>query len=166
MANPLNNGTLVGRVSQDIREFPNADGSKVLLATIAVDNNFTSGADKTAKTQFVPVRAFLPKSVSGRGSWDRVHKGDLIAVQTRISCEPYTKNGETVYPDPTIEVDGFPQFLESKSVTDARAARNAVAAPVPADETADETIARLQAQLAAQAAPEVNYDNTSPFVGA
>lgn len=166
MANPLNTGTLVGRISQDIKEFPNADGSKVLLATIAVDNNFLSGADKAAKTQFIPVRAFLPKSVVGRGSWDRVHKGDLIAIQTRISCEPYTKNGEQVYPDPTIEVDGFPQFLESKAVTEARSARNAVAAPaVPADETDEQKIARLTAELAAQSAPATNYDETSPFAG-
>ncbi|MET0887439.1 MAG: single-stranded DNA-binding protein [Mycetocola sp.] len=167
MANPLNNGNLIGRVAQDIREFKNADGSKVLLVTIAVDNNFTSGADKTAKTQYIPARAFLPKSVSGRGSWDRVHKGDQIAVQTRISCEPYTKNGETVYPEPTIEIDGFPQFLESKAVTDARAARKAVAAEAPAapaaEETQEETIARLTAELAAQSAPAVNYDETSPF---
>lgn len=182
MANPLNNGTLTGRVSQDIKEFPNSDGSKVLLATIAVDNNFVSGADKTAKTQFVPVRAFLPKSVSGRGSWDRVHKGDLISIQTRISCEPYQKNGETVYPAPTIEVDGYPQFLESKATTEARAARNAVAeqeaaaaatpaaAPVvettvTSGETAEQTIARLEAQLAAQGAQVPNYDETSPFAG-
>ncbi|MCI4659758.1 single-stranded DNA-binding protein [Cryobacterium zhongshanensis] len=162
MTNPLNTGTLVGRVSQDIKEFPNNDGSKVLLVTVAVDNNFTSGADNTAKTQYVPVRAFLAKTVKGRGSWDRVHKGDLIAIQTRISSEPYQKNGETVYPAPTIEVDGFPQFLESKSVTEARAARKAVEAPT-APETPAETIARLTKELATQAAPATNYDETSPF---
>lgn len=167
MTNPLNNGNLVGRVAQDLREFPNSDGSKVLLATIAVDNNFTSGAEKKAKTQYIPVRIFLAKTVSGRGSWDRVHKGDLIAIQTRVACEPYQKNNETVYPDPTIEVDGFPQFLESKATTDARVARNAVAAPAaPADETAEETIARLKAELAEKSAPQVNYEETSPFVGA
>lgn len=163
MSNPLNNGNLVGRVSQDLKVFPNADGSKVVLTTIAVDDNFVSGADRKAKTQFVPVRVFIPKTVQGLGSWDRVHKGDLIGIQTRISCEPYEKNGETVYPAPTIEVDGFPQFLESKATVEARAARNAVAAPAadaseaPAGETQEQTIARLQAQLA---------EATSPFAGA
>lgn len=180
MANPLNNGTLTGRVSQDIKEFPNSDGSKVLLLTLAVDNNFVSGPDKTAKTQFPPLRVFLPKSVAGRGSWDRVHKGDLISVSTRIACEPYQKNGETVYPAPTIEVDGFPQFLESKATTEARVARNAVAEPAaapaaedapaaaaaPAAESPEETIARLEAQLAAQNGSQPNYNNTSPFAGA
>lgn len=161
MANPLNNGTLTGRVAQEIKEFPNADGSKVLLITLAVDNNFVSGPERKAKTQFVPVRAFLAKSVNGRGSWDRVGKGDLVSVSTRIACEPYTKNGETVYPDPTIEVDGFPQFLEPKSVTEARQARHAIA-DTPAEETAEQQIARLQAQLDEQNLAEA----TSPFAGA
>jgi single-strand DNA-binding protein len=166
MTNPLNTGTLVGRVSQDIREFKNNDGSKVLLATLAVDDNFVSGPDKKAKTQFIPVRAFIAKGVNGRGSWDRVGKGDLIGVGIRISAAPYEKAGETVYPEPSIEVDGFPQFLESKAVTEARAARNAVAAPAePVVETPEETIARLQSELAAQSAPATNYDETSPFQG-
>lgn len=164
MANPLNNGTLTGRVAQDIKEFPNADGSKVLLITLAVDNNFVSGADRKVKTQFVPVRAFLPKTVNGRGSWDRVGKGDLISVSTRIACEPYTKNGETVYPDPTIEIDGFPQFLESKQTTEARAAKHAVAAP--AEETPEQQIARLQAELDAANTSQSIAEATSPFAGA
>jgi len=162
MSNPLNNGNLVGRVSQDLKVFPNNDGSKTVLTTIAVDDNFLSGsgADRKVKTQFVPVRIFVPKTVEGLGSWDRVHKGDQIAVQTRISCEPYEKNGETVFPEPTIEVDGFPQFLESKATVDARAAKREVeAAPAAAStETEAETIARLQAELAAA--------TSSPFAGA
>lgn len=168
MSNPLNNGTLTGRTTQVIKEFANNDGSKVLLVTLAVEDNFRSGVDKTAKAQFIPLRVFIPKNVNGRGSWDRVGKGDLISVQTRLACTPYQKDGVTVYPEVSVEVDGFPQFLESKAVTDARAARNAVAADaapaVPADETAEETIARLQAELAAQTATP-NYDETSPFAG-
>ncbi|ROR76100.1 Single-stranded DNA-binding protein [Plantibacter flavus] len=167
MSNPLNGGTLVGRVSQDIKEFPNNDGSKVLLTTLAVDDNFVSGTgdDRKAQTQFIPVRIFLAKTVTGRGAWDRVHTGDLIAIETRIACQPYQKDGQTVFPSPTIEVDGFPQFLEPKSVTDARQARKAVEAPAaPAvAETPEQTIARLQAEIAASGAPATNYDNTSPF---
>jgi len=166
MANPLNNGTLTGRVAQEIKEFPNADGSKVLLVTLAVDNNFLSGPDRKAKTQFVPVRAFLPKSVDGRGSWGRVGKGDLVSIQTRIACEPFEKNGETVYPSPTIEVDGYPQFLESKATTEARAARKATAAPeVPAadDESPEAQIARLQQEIADR---DSIAASTSPFANA
>jgi len=165
MANPLNNGTLTGRVAQDKKVFPNADGSKVVLVTLAVDNNFVSGADRKVRTQFVPVRAFLPKTVQGLGSWDRVGKGDLISVSTRIACEPYEKNGETVYPDPTIEVDGFPQFLESKQVTEARAAKHAVSTPA-AEETPEQQIARLQAELDAANSAQSIAEATSPFAGA
>jgi single-stranded DNA-binding protein len=161
MSNPLNSGTVTGRVSQDIKEFKNADGSKVLLATIAVDDNFKSGPDQKVATQFIPVRAFLSKAVTGRGSWDRVHKGDLISVNVRLSATPYQKNGETVYPDLSAEVDGFPQFLEPKAI--ARAARNAVAAPAAVPETPEEQIARLTAELALQSAPVANYEDTSPF---
>lgn len=169
MSNPRNNGNLIGRVSQEPKVFPNADGSKVLLLTIAADDNFASGKDRKAKTQFVPVRAFIPKTVDGLGAFENVHKGDLIAVSTRISCEPYEKNGETVYPAPTIEIEGFPQFLESKAVVDARLARNAVAsqaaapAAAPAEETPEQTIARLQAELAAQGAGQADFANTDPF---
>lgn len=168
MSNPRNNGNLIGRVSQEPKVFPNADGSKVLLLTVAADDNFASGADRKAKTQFVPVRVFINKNTDGLGAWDNVHKGDLIAIQTRISCEPYEKNGETVYPAPTIEVEGFPQFLESKSVVDARLARNAVAAPAaaaPANESEAETIARLQRELAAAQGGQADFANTDPFNG-
>lgn len=175
MANPHNLGTLTGRVAQDIREFPNGDGSKVLLLTLAVDNNFASGADRKVKTQFIPVRAFLGKTLEGRGSWDRVGKGDLISLATRISCEPYTKDGQTVYPAPTIEADGFPQFLEPKAVTEARAARNATAAPetaapaaAPETESPEAQIARLQQEIVDRDAAAAAMDpaNTSPFANA
>lgn len=165
MTNPANTGILIGRVSQDIKEFPNADGSRVLLISLAVEDNFKSGADQKAQTNFVPLRVFLGKNVQGRGTWDRVHKGDQIAVQTRISAKPYVKDGKTEYPV-TIEVEGFPTFLESKAVVDARAARNAVAASTPAAEapaaeTPEQTVARLQAELAAAQGGDFSTD--SPF---
>jgi single-stranded DNA-binding protein len=167
MSNPLNNVQLVGRVSQDIKEFKNSDESKTLLVTLAVDDNFVSGKDRKAKTQFVPTRVFIGKNVQGRGSWDRVGKGDLIAVQGRITAEPYVKDGETVYPGATIEIEGFPQFLEPRSVTEARAAKNGVAetTAAPVDESPEATIARLQAELA-DAKGESVEESTSPFAHA
>lgn len=174
MANPLNNVTLVGRLSQEIHEFPqNADGSVTLAMTLAVDDNYVSGPDRKAKTNFVSTRIFVPASVranGGNGSWDRVHKGDLIAVNARLSQKPYTNRttGETVYPDaPTVEIDGYPQFLESKQTVEARAARAVAAAPAapaaPAQvaETPEQQIARLQAELAA--AQGGSYSTDSPF---
>jgi len=106
MSNPLNNGTLTGRLAQDIREFPNADGSKTLAITIAVDDNFKSGPDKKAQTQFIPVRAFLGKTVAGHGAWANIHKGDLFSIQVRLASRPYEKDGKTVYPGVTVEAEG------------------------------------------------------------
>lgn len=177
MANPNNFGVLTGRVSQDKRVFENRDGSKTLLVSIAVDDNFRSGPDNKAQTQFISGRAFIPKGTKGLGSWDRVGKGDLISVGTRLAAAPYQKDGKTVFPDVQVEFPDFPQFLESKTVTEERAARNAVAAAAkdapaetaPETEGADE-IARLRAQLADAEAkagvPSTNYDETSPFAGA
>lgn len=171
MANPLNTLSLVGRIASDIKEFPNADGSKVLLITLAVDDNFRSGSDNKVQTNFVPVRAFIPKSVDGRGSWDRVGKGDLVAIAARIVAKPYMKDGETVYPPATIEADGYPQFLESKKVTEERAARKAVesttdapaaAAAAAPEETPEQQIARLQAEISASRLAA----ETSPFTNA
>lgn len=171
MANPNNFGVLTGRLTQDPRVFTNKDGSKSVLINLAVEDNFVSGEDRKAKTHFPPVRAYVPASVDGIGSWGRTHKGDLISVATRISAEPYdNKDGERVYPV-TIEADGFPQFLESKSVTEARAARNAIAAtPAPAqaatpavEETPEAQIARLQAQLEAA---QAGAADTTPFANA
>lgn len=173
MSNPSNTGTLTGRLSQDKQIFKNAKGTTI-LATLAVEDNYLSGQgkDRKAQTQFIPVRIYVPETVSGLGSWDRVHKGDLIQVQTRIACTPYQKNGETVFPEPTVEIDGYPVFLESKQTVDARAARKAVAAApapaaAPAEETPEETIARLQAQLdEVNGTPAADYADTMPFAGA
>lgn len=165
MANPNNFGVLTGRLSQEPKVFPNADGSNTVLVTLAVEDNFVSGSERKAKTHFPTIRAFVPKTVNGTGSWGRVHKGDLISVATRISAESYVKDGETVYPTVTIEADGYPQFLESKRTVDERAARNAVAAAeAPAEtpaveETAEQELARLRAELA-------DREATAPFAGA
>lgn len=158
MANPANFGKFTGRLAQDIVERSNRDGSKTLLIKLAVEDNFTSGEDNKAKTQYPELRAFIPSSVKGRGSWDRVGKGDLIEVMYSVQAGSYEKDGETVYTGNVLQIDGYPNFLEPKSVTEARAARNALTegdAAAPAAEPAagmdpkDAEIARLRAQLAA-----------------
>jgi single-stranded DNA-binding protein len=159
MTNPANNGQLIGRLAQDIKEFANQDGSRKQLITIAVEDNFKSGPEKVAQTNFIQVENFVPAGRTA-GGWDRVHKGDLVAVQIRIDSKPYTKDGETVYPAPKLVVEGFPTFLEPKSVTEARAAKNAVeaAAGTVSDE---DRIAALEAELAAARAGD--YETVAPF---
>lgn len=166
MANPTNFGVLTGRASRDPQVFTNADGSKTALVTMAVEDNFVSGSDRKAKTHYIPVRVFVPKNVEGLGSWGRIHEGDQFSVSTRVSCESYIdkKTNERVYPPATIEADGYPQFLESKQVTEERAARKALAAQAetpaaaPVQETAEQELARLRAELA-------DREATAPFAG-
>ncbi|WP_311245406.1 MULTISPECIES: hypothetical protein [unclassified Microbacterium] len=168
MANPTNNGSITGRVAQDIQSFTNRDGSKSLLITIAARDNFLSGTgeDRKAASQFIDLRAFVPSNVEGNGSWDRVGNGDLISVNYSLSRRPYTdKDGETVFPPVTVEVDGYPVFLESSKVTQERAARKAVAAEAPAPEsTLSETDAQELARLRAQQ-EQLAAEATTPFAG-
>lgn len=175
MANPANTATLIGRLGADLKQFDNADGSKTLLGTLMVDEDFLRAGQSEPQVDRIPIRAFVPAKANGLGSWGRVHKGDLIAVNARISCKSYEKDGQTVYPEPTIEIDGYPRFLEPKSVTDARQARNAAAqsqaapatapqaAPAAQGEQSDaERIAAMEAELAALKGGDASQ---SPFSG-
>lgn len=190
MSNPLNNVTLVGRLSQAIQTFANKDGSKSILVNLAVDDNFKSLNKKTGKTEvqtnYIPLRGYIGKDVQGNGSWDRVNVGDLVAVPARINAKPYDDaQGVTQYPL-TVELEGYPQFLESKAITEARAARKAVAgdgAAAPAEAQAPAAPVKTQAQLdieemeaqlaaaraaapaAAAAVPAGGYENQNPFPG-
>lgn len=171
MTNPANSGNLIGRLAQDIRTFANADGSRKLLITIAAEDNFRSGSDQKAQTSFVQIETFIGAGKTA-GGWDRVHKGDLIAAQYHIDAKPYVDGkGDTVYPQKLV-IDGFPTFLEPKSVTDKRAAENAVKRAQQnsgAEPTAAERIAALEIELnearGADTAPAVDYDSTDPFAG-
>lgn len=170
MANPANKGSLIGRLAQDIKEFSNSDGSKKQLITIAVEDNFKSGPKKEVQTNFIQLENFV---AAGRtaGGWDRVHKGDLVAVDFRIDAKPYTKDGVTEYPTKLV-VDGFPTFLEPKSVTDKRAAERTAKettsadAPEGNDVEAEARIAALEAELAAargEAPATADYEAVAPF---
>lgn len=181
MSNPFNNGTAIGRLARDPQVFDNTNGSKKIIITVMVDDNFRSGPEKKAKSHGIPIETYIAPGAP-LGGWGSIHKGDLIGQDYRVDTTPYTKNGEKVYPI-TLVAEGFPQFLESKSVVDARRAANiaeankaaqAEAAPAAAAPTAEESeLESLRRQVAeaeakaAGAAPAngVDYGNTAPFGG-
>ena len=134
MSNPANNGVLIGRLASDPKVFENADKSRRLLATVAVDDNFKNRAGERP-TQFIQVEAFLPAGQTL--GWNRTGKGDLVALNYRVDTTSYTDaNGEVHYPVRLV-VEGTPTYLEPKSVTDARKnSTAAVAAPAPAGASA------------------------------
>lgn len=183
MSNPLNSHTLVGRVGKNgIKVIANQGGSHTLLFNLAVEDNFQSvdpaDGQRKYRTNFVPLRAFVSDKVQGIGSWENVGEGDLIAVSYAINAKPYTKDGKVQYPL-TLEVEGFPTYLEPKATTQARAQRKAQAAaqasqPQAAAQTGGETaedlrrrLAELEAQQGGQAAQGSveDYASDAPFGG-
>lgn len=170
MANPSAFGLITGRLTRDVHWFNNADGSKTGKVNLAVDNNFRS-RDGSTKTEYLPIDIFVPAGNEAFAkAWGPVGKGDLIQVMLTLSAPTYTnKNtGEVVYPKAvTMTVDGFPTYLEPRSVTQARRA-GAVEAPVAAV-VADVPVAvapaaDTEAMLLARIA-ELEGQVDSPFSG-
>lgn len=168
MSNPLNNATLTGRLSQELKVWDNKDGSKTVAAKIAVDDNYKTKGE--IQTNHIPLRVFVPKTMDGIGSWNLLNVGDLFTVNAALVAKPYTdKNGQKQFPL-EVQVDGFPQFLESKATVEARAAKKAAAQPAAdAPESEEDELARLRAESAQRnapaAAPAEDYSNVGPYQG-
>lgn len=128
MANPNNLVTITGRLARDLTVKTNSDHSTTILGTLMVDENFTNRDGKVA-SQPINFQAFIPASVNGLGGWGNVGKGDLLSMAGRLTNPSYEKDGQMVYPGMRLEIDGFPQFLESRAVTQARRNQNTAAAP-------------------------------------
>lgn len=151
MATNQNNfGILNGRLTKDPVSFENKDGSKKVLVTVAVDNNYTS-RDGKRHSQFISAEAFVPATVEGLGVFEHVAKGDMVGLMTHLESDQYTKDGQTVYSQKVV-IDGV-DFKESRATTQARLAQRAVEANEAASAGAP---AQIDATLA---------DGESPFAG-
>lgn len=135
--NIQNYGITTGRISKDIVAFSNADGSRKMMVNIAAPNDY-KGKDGKTSSEFIALEGFVP-SDKPDGVYALMHKGDLVSIQYTVKSNNYTdkKTGEPVFGQ-TLRIEKV-ALLESKSVTDARAARNAAAtadaeAPVAATE--------------------------------
>lgn len=146
MTNPNNFGTLHGRLARDFKEFKNADGSTTLLGSLAVDRDYTNRNGEVI-TDYPNISIYIPASVQGLGPWANVHEGDLIGVLYTLQRAKYTNaQGQVVYPDNTVAVEGFPRYHEPKAVTEKR----------KADKDAKRAAESNQAQAQAPAAPAAN----------
>lgn len=132
--NPLNNGTVIGRLPKDPKIFDNKkDGSKSVRFTVMARNGYKNaqgGYDSTA----VDLEAFIPATAEGNGVYDILKKGILVQVtyEIRRNTWPDKKTGEMHY-DQVLRVNDV-RVLESKATTDARAAK---------DEAADAAVAEV-----------------------
>ena len=117
--NMRNFGIAEGRLVRDLTIFENSDGSRKVMMTLAVKDNFESGSDKSRQSQFINLEAFLKPGYKN-GVYELIHKGDFIGVQYSVRSNTYVKNGETVYSQ-ILLVESV-DIKESKSVTDKRQA--------------------------------------------
>lgn len=131
--NPLNNGTVIGRLPKDPKIFENKDGSKSVRFTVMARNGYKNaqgGYDSTG----VDLEAFIPATAEGNGVYDILKKGILVQVtyEIRRNTWPDKKTGEMHY-DQVLRVNDV-RVLESKATTDARASK---------DEAADDAVAEV-----------------------
>lgn len=124
MLNMSNYGIVEGRLTKAPVVMDNKDGSKKVFVTVAVQDNFASGAEKERKTQFVNLEGFVPKDRK-TSVYDKLEVGDKIAVQYRIETPSYEKDGQRVYR--TVLTIESVQFKESIAEKTARQARHAAA---------------------------------------
>lgn len=120
MSNPVNNGTLVGRLARDPKVFENSDGSKKVVFTVFAQRNYKSAQGETL-SDAIPVEAFVRKSTEfAKTPFANIHKGDLVGLNTALQMDHFNRGGDEVFELKVIVEDIT--FLESRSVTQARLA--------------------------------------------
>lgn len=139
MSNPVNNGTVIGRLARDPKVFTNSDGSKKVAFTLFANRNFKNQAGETV-ADAIPVEAFVRKETDiTKTPFAAIHKGDQVAVNTSLRMDSYERNGEDVY-ELKVIINSI-TFMESRRVVQDRLAQrvNAVEVTNEAAATADPT---------------------------
>lgn len=136
MANIKNMGIAIGRLTKDPVVFPNKDGSKKVMITLAVQDNYKA-ADGTRGTQFIALEAFVSNKNTGKSVYDYMHKGDKVGVEYTVRTNNYkdSKTGEDVYSQ-VLFIQSADLSFETKASqatrgTDAPAAAGAVEDDAP-----------------------------------
>lgn len=111
-----NNGTLIGRLSQDVKFADNKDGSRKTYVTLAVERDYKT--EEGRPVDFIQVEGFIPATKSDNGVYDHMKQGDLVSIAFSVRPNSYEKDGEKVYVQKLI-VEGV-DLLHTKRV-DAKA---------------------------------------------
>lgn len=101
--NPLNNGIAIGRLASDHKEFANSDGSKSIMFTLMIQDNF-KGADGTYGAHALDFRAFAPKD-GGTKVYDYLTKGQLVAVTYEPRLNRFTDKAGVEHFDIILRVN-------------------------------------------------------------
>ena len=126
MLNMSNFGICEGRITKKPVMMANKDGSKKAFVTLAVQDNFASGADKEKKTQFLNLEGFSVPKNRKASVYEKLEVGDKVAIQYRVETPSYEKDGQKVYRT-VLTIENI-QFKESMAEKTARQARHAAAA--------------------------------------
>lgn len=113
MANPNNNGTLIGRLVEDPRVFDNNDGSHKVVATVAATNNFQSTRNgmRAFHPEYIPVERFYRADANMTLAGYR--KGDMIALTFHLERQQYADKAKFIYELKAVVDNVWP--LESRS---------------------------------------------------
>jgi single-strand DNA-binding protein len=151
MSNPVNHGTLVGRLARDPKVFSNADGSQKVVFTVFANRNFKN-AQGEVLSDAIPVEAFVRKETDiAKTPFASIHRGDQVALNTALRMDSYVRNGENVY-DLKVVVEDI-TFLESRQVTQARLAERVAAAEQTNQEARAAAPAQTEVLVGAQNSP-------------
>ena len=124
MYNIDNNGTITGRLTDEIKTFVNRYGSRRFLFTVAAQDAHRNRSGQKG-TQFIQLTAFVP---AGRATsiYDNIHKGDKISCAYSLRNNNYTDKAGQAHFDLEVFVEEI-KIQEPKSVTSARHANLALA---------------------------------------
>lgn len=121
MKNIRNYGIVTGRLVRDPKIYNNREGSRKVLFTVAVLDNYKS-KDGHYHSQFVSLEAFVPGKQKDNGVYGYINSGDLIICSYTVQSNVYTnKDGNTVYGQVLMVNDVA--LLESKATKEARQAK-------------------------------------------
>lgn len=141
MANPANNLTLQGRLTRDVKCFPNQDGSRKYYLDVAVRDNFRSGPENNYQSQFINAEAFVPANV--KSPYDTLREADSVLILGSLRSARYTDKttGQILFKQ-FVNIENI-TILESEKVRNERAARKYQEqqgqAPAPAQTAAPQT---------------------------
>lgn len=132
---------LTGRIENDLNKttFKNADGSRKIKMTLAVQNSYVKQGAKPGK-QDISVEIFVPAAnvkVDEQGNetmgiYSTFRTGDLVNVLAHLENNNYEKDGQMVYGGLVVRCDSI-VHREPRKISDARAAARAGMNAAPAE---------------------------------
>lgn len=120
--NTQNYGIAQGKISNMVM-FPNKDGSKKFMITIAAKNAYAN-QDGTYGCQYVRTEGFVPANASSDGVYGIIEVGDYVQVNYIILNDDYKDRTGKWHYNQVLRIQGV-DILESKAAKADRKARKA-----------------------------------------